>query len=184
MHGNSMHGNQEIPVPPAVLRKQRAGGGTHKDTPLMHGAGKSDRSEVPEKAPNKGNRGGAGGKAADQGERHGRPRGPDTGPGKRDQGTTRRAGSRTKRQGTKVHNATASREHETIAGQLLSAEEASCAGSGSGNVERVGTGGGGPHRGSSRPGSSRGVPGAAVTSSLHCETGWAATVTRNRGSGR
>jgi hypothetical protein len=27
MHGNSMHGNQEIPVLPAALRKQRAGGG-------------------------------------------------------------------------------------------------------------------------------------------------------------
>jgi RNA-directed DNA polymerase len=54
MHGNSMHGNQEVPVPPAVLRKRRAGGGTHKGTPLMYGAGKSDRRVVPVKVPNKG----------------------------------------------------------------------------------------------------------------------------------
>ena len=54
MHGNSMHGNQEVPVLPAAMRKQRAGEGTHKGTPRMHGAGKSDSREVPEKAPNKG----------------------------------------------------------------------------------------------------------------------------------
>jgi hypothetical protein len=42
MHGNSMHGNQEIPVLPAALRKRRAGRGTHKDKPFAHGAGKSD----------------------------------------------------------------------------------------------------------------------------------------------
>ena len=54
MHGNPMHGNQEIPVLPAALRKQRAGGGTPKGTPLMYGAGKSDCRVVPEKVPNRG----------------------------------------------------------------------------------------------------------------------------------
>jgi group II intron reverse transcriptase/maturase len=54
MHGNSMPGNQEIPVSPAALRKRRAGEGTQKGTPLAHGAGKSDCRVVPEKAPNKG----------------------------------------------------------------------------------------------------------------------------------
>jgi hypothetical protein len=54
MHGNSMHGNQEIPVLPAALRKRRAGEGTHKGTPLLYGIGKSDCCVVPEKAPNKG----------------------------------------------------------------------------------------------------------------------------------
>jgi hypothetical protein len=54
MYGNSMHGNQEIPVPPAALRKQRAGEGTHKGKPLMYGTGKSDCRVVPEKVPNKG----------------------------------------------------------------------------------------------------------------------------------
>src|ERR1035441_7859815 len=54
MHGNSMHGNREIPVLPAAVRKRRAGGGTHKGTPLMNGAGKSDSCAVPEKDPNKG----------------------------------------------------------------------------------------------------------------------------------
>jgi hypothetical protein len=54
MQGNSMHGNQEIPVSPAALRKRRAGGGTQKDTPLMHDAGKSDCRVVPEKVPNNG----------------------------------------------------------------------------------------------------------------------------------
>ena len=49
-----MHGNQEVPVLPATLRRQRAGGGTHKGTPLTHGAGKSDCRAVPVKAPNKG----------------------------------------------------------------------------------------------------------------------------------
>jgi len=48
-----MHGNQEVPVLPAALRKRRAGRGTHKGTPFMHGAGKSDCCVVPEKAPNK-----------------------------------------------------------------------------------------------------------------------------------
>ena len=42
MHGNSMHGNQEIPVLPAALRKRRAGRRTHKGTSFMHDAGKSD----------------------------------------------------------------------------------------------------------------------------------------------
>lgn len=54
MHGTSMYGNQEIPVLPAALRKQRAGEGTPKGTPLMHGTGKSDCCVVPEKVPNKG----------------------------------------------------------------------------------------------------------------------------------
>ena len=63
MHGNSMRGNQEVPVAPAVLRKRRAGRGTHKDTPFAHVAGKSDHCVVPEKAPNKRRKvcGGAGG---------------------------------------------------------------------------------------------------------------------------
>src|SRR5208283_1523432 len=122
------------PQPP---RKRRAGGGTHQGNPLMHGAGKSDCCVVPGKVPNKGNRGGAGGKAADQGERNGGTHGPDTGPGDRVKGTTGRAGSRTERQGTKVHDAAASCERETAAGQLLSAEERSRAGSGSCHVGRV-----------------------------------------------
>ena len=50
MHGNSMHGNQEIPGAPAALRKQRAGRGTHKGAPFLHAAGKSDHCVVPEKA--------------------------------------------------------------------------------------------------------------------------------------
>jgi hypothetical protein len=54
MHGNSMYGNQEVPVPPAALREQRAGGGTHKGTPFMYGIGKSDCRVVPKKVPNKG----------------------------------------------------------------------------------------------------------------------------------
>jgi hypothetical protein len=54
MHGNSMHGNQEIPVLPAALRTRRAGRGTHKDKPFAHGAGKSDCCVVPEKVPNQG----------------------------------------------------------------------------------------------------------------------------------
>ena len=54
MHGNSMHGSQEIPVLPAALRKVRAGGGTQKGKPLMYGAGKSDCRVVPVKVPNKG----------------------------------------------------------------------------------------------------------------------------------
>ena len=50
-----MHGNQEVPVLPAAVRKQRAVEGTHKGTPLlMYGAGKSDCCVVPEKVPNKG----------------------------------------------------------------------------------------------------------------------------------
>ena len=79
MHGNSMRGNQEIPVTPDVARGRRAGRGTHKDTPFAHVAGKSDHCVVPEKAPNKGRkaRGGAGGKAMDQGEPHGGTHGPD-----------------------------------------------------------------------------------------------------------
>ena len=79
MHGNSVHGNQEVPVAPAVLRKRRAGRGTHKDTPFAHVAGKSDHCVVPEKAPNKRRKvcGGAGGKAMDQGEPHGGTHGPD-----------------------------------------------------------------------------------------------------------
>jgi len=54
MYGNSMHGNREIPVLPAAVRKPRAGGGTCKGTPLVNGAGKSDSRVVPEKVPNKG----------------------------------------------------------------------------------------------------------------------------------
>jgi hypothetical protein len=54
MHGNSMHGNQEVPVLPAALRKRRTGEGTHKGKPLMDGTGKSDCRIVPEKVPNKG----------------------------------------------------------------------------------------------------------------------------------
>jgi hypothetical protein len=54
MQGNSMHGNQEIPVSPAALRKWRAGRRTHKGTSFMHDAGKSDCRVVPEKVPNKG----------------------------------------------------------------------------------------------------------------------------------
>ena len=79
MHGNSVRGNQEIPVVSAVLRKRRAGRGTHKDTPFAHVAGKSDHCVVPEKAPNKRRKvcGGAGGKAMDQGEPHGGTHGPD-----------------------------------------------------------------------------------------------------------
>ena len=53
-HGNSWHGNQEIPVAPLVLRKRGAGGGTHKGTLFTNAAGKSDHCEVPEKALNKG----------------------------------------------------------------------------------------------------------------------------------
>jgi hypothetical protein len=66
-------------VAPAVLRKRRAGRGTHKDTPFAHVAGKSDHCVVPEKAPNKRRKvcGGAGGKAMDQGEPHGGTHGPD-----------------------------------------------------------------------------------------------------------
>jgi len=54
MHGNSVHGNQEVPAALAAMRKQRAGRGTQKGTPFMHAAGKSDHCVVPEKAPNKG----------------------------------------------------------------------------------------------------------------------------------
>ena len=49
-----MHGNQEVPVLPAAVRKRRAGGGTHKGTLLVYGAGKQDSRIVPEKVPNKG----------------------------------------------------------------------------------------------------------------------------------
>ena len=49
-----MHGNQEIPVAPAALRKQRAGRGTQKGTLFMYATGKSDCRIVPKKAPNKG----------------------------------------------------------------------------------------------------------------------------------
>lgn len=64
-------GNQEIPVLPVVVRRQRAGGGTRKGNPLMYGAGKSDCCVVPVKVPNnpREGSGGTGGKAADQGER-------------------------------------------------------------------------------------------------------------------
>jgi hypothetical protein len=54
MQGNSVHGNQEVPVSPAAVRKQRAGGGTDKGNPLVYGAGKSDCRVVPGKVPNKG----------------------------------------------------------------------------------------------------------------------------------
>jgi hypothetical protein len=54
MQGNSMHGNQEIPVLPATVRTWRAGRRTHKGTFFMHGAGKSDCCVVPVRVPNKG----------------------------------------------------------------------------------------------------------------------------------
>ena len=79
---------------PAAARRRRAGEGTHKGTSLMYDAGKSDHCVVPVKAPNKGNRGGAGGKAVDQGERNGRTHGPGAGPEPRVKGTTGRAGRR------------------------------------------------------------------------------------------
>ena len=53
MPGNSMHGNQEIPVAPAAKRRRRAGRGTQKGTPFVYAAGKSDHCVLPEKAPNK-----------------------------------------------------------------------------------------------------------------------------------
>jgi len=154
MYGNSMHGNQEVPVLPAALRKQRAGGGTPKGNLLMHGAGKSDCRIVPEKVPNKGDPcgetgGGTGGKAVDRGERNERTHGPGTEPdnNNRVKGASGRAGSRTARQRVKaeapikgasqVHNAAAPCERETAAGQLLSAEEAGCTGSGSSDMGRV-----------------------------------------------
>src|ERR1700675_1097343 len=139
MRGNSMHGNQEIPVLPATLRKRRAGRRTREGTSFMNGTGKSDHRVVPEKVPNKGCRacGGAGGKAVDQGERNGRTHEPDTGPGNRVKGASGRAGSRTERQKVKVHNAAAPCERETASGRLLSAEETSCAGSGSSHMGRV-----------------------------------------------
>src|SRR5580658_8218520 len=93
---------------------------------------------TPEKAPNKGKTsGGAGGKAVDQGERNERTHGPGPGLGTRVKGTSRRGGSRAKRQGTQVHHAAAPRERATAFGQLLSVKETSCARSGSGDVERV-----------------------------------------------
>jgi hypothetical protein len=49
-----MHGNQEIPVLPAAVRKRRAGRGTHKGNPFMDGTGKSDCRVVPKKVLNKG----------------------------------------------------------------------------------------------------------------------------------
>jgi hypothetical protein len=110
MHGNSMHGNQETLVLPAALNKQRAGEGTQKDTPLTYGTGGSDHRVVPKKAPNKGEtRGGAGGKAADQGERNEGTHEPGIEPGNRVKGTSRRAGSRTAGQRSTVHNTAASR---------------------------------------------------------------------------
>jgi len=54
MQGNSMHGNQEVPVTPAAVRKRWAGRRTYKGTSFMHDAGKSDCRVVPEKAPNNG----------------------------------------------------------------------------------------------------------------------------------
>src|SRR5580658_2896312 len=103
MQGNSLHGNQEIPVAP--------------DT----GEGSEQKVKTS---------GGAGGKAVDQGERNEGIHGPGAGPGDRVHRTSRRAGSRTEREGTKVHHAAASRERATAAGQLLSAKETSCARSG------------------------------------------------------
>ena len=47
MHGNSVYGNQEIPVAPAVLRKQRAGRRTLKGASFVYAAGKSDHRVVP-----------------------------------------------------------------------------------------------------------------------------------------
>ena len=139
IHGSSMHGNQEIPVPPVAVRKRRAGGGTHKGNLLMHGAGKSDCRVLRVKVPNKRRKagGGAGGKAADQGERKEGTHEPGTGSGNRVKGTSRRARSRTARQRVKVHNAAASGERETAFGQLLSVKETGCAGTGSTHLERI-----------------------------------------------
>jgi hypothetical protein len=77
-------------VTPSVLRKRRAGRGTRKGTLFAYVAGKSDRCVVPEKALNKHRKvgGRAGGKAADQGELHGRTHGPDTEQGSRVPGTS------------------------------------------------------------------------------------------------
>jgi hypothetical protein len=99
MHGNSMHGNQEIPGAPAALRKQRAGRGTHKGAPFLHAAGKSDHCVVPEKVPNKRRKacGGTGGKAVDQGEQHEGTHEPDPERDQRVPGTAWGAGSRTER---------------------------------------------------------------------------------------
>ena len=46
MQGNSLHGNQEIPVGHAAMRKRRAGRGTQKGTPFENAAGKSDHCAV------------------------------------------------------------------------------------------------------------------------------------------
>jgi hypothetical protein len=54
MYGNSMHGNQEVPVLSAALRKRRAGRGTHKGKPFMNGAGKSDRRVLTEEGSEQG----------------------------------------------------------------------------------------------------------------------------------
>jgi hypothetical protein len=168
----------------AALRKRRAGRGTQKGTPFVNAAGTSDHCVVPEKAPNQGETsGGAGGKAVDQGERNEGIHGPGAGPGNRVNRTSRRAGSRTKRQGTKVHHA-APRTRATAAGQLLSAEETSRARSGSGDLERVGTRGGGTDHRPPRPASSGSVPGAAITTSLHAETRRSTKAAGNRGYGR
>jgi hypothetical protein len=96
MHGNSVRGNQEVPVALVAARKRRAGRGTHKGTLFLYAAGKSDHRVVPERAPNKRRkaRGGAGGKAMDQGEPHERTHGPDAERGHRVPGTTWGAGSR------------------------------------------------------------------------------------------
>ena len=52
-----MHGNQEIPELPAILRERWAGRRTRKGTSFMNGSGKSDCRVVPEKVSNKGRTG-------------------------------------------------------------------------------------------------------------------------------
>jgi len=49
----TMHGNREIPKPPATMVSQDASGRPIGRTPTMDGLGKSDRSVVPGKPPNK-----------------------------------------------------------------------------------------------------------------------------------
>ena len=61
-YGNTMHGNREIPRPPAATAPQAATGS--QSEPSMNGRGKSDRSVVSKKPPNK-----APERAAEAGER-------------------------------------------------------------------------------------------------------------------
>ncbi len=57
MHGNSVHGNQEVPAMRVALRKRRAGRGTQKGTPFGYVAGKSDHRVVPDEGPEQSPRG-------------------------------------------------------------------------------------------------------------------------------